>query len=157
MPIGNVYIPLSVLVLSFFYIKVLRGYVNGKIIVVLVVLYELFCIINLLFIQNMYEFPNIAGALGALLILSFAVLLFSKIMVEANIEKLFNEPIVWINISVLIYYSAGFFHYALFNYSLQFSREFLYNTVKINAGAAIIFFVLLAIGFWKAGRQKAVK
>lgn len=156
MPLGNVYIPLSVFVFSLFYLKTLRGFVNSKIIIGLIILYELFCVVNLIFIQNMYEFPNLPGAFGALLFLAFSILLFAKIMVEAKIERLFNEPVVWINTGVLIYYSAGFFYYALFNYSLQFSREFVYNTVIANAVANILFFVFITVGFWKAGRQKEV-
>lgn len=78
-------------------------------------------------------------------------------MLEAKVVQLLNEPIVWINIGVLIYYSAGLFYYALFNYSVQISKSFIYNTVKINATTSIFFFLLIAIGFWKAGRQKQVR
>ena len=157
MPLGNVYIPLSVFVFSLFYLKILKGFINNKIIIGLIILYELFCVVNLVFIQNMYEFPNIPGALGSLLMLLFSILLFSKIMLEAKVVQLLNEPVVWINIGVLIYYSAGLFYYALFNYSVQISKSFIYNTVKINATTSIFFFLLIAIGFWKAGRQKQVR
>lgn len=157
MPLGNVYIPLSVFVISLFYVKTLNGFVNRKIIIGLIILYELFCVVNFLFIQNMNEFPSIPGALGALLLLLFSIFLFAKIMVEAKIEKLFKEPIVWINIGVLIYYSAGLFYYVLFNYGVQISSSFVYNMVKINVTAGVFFFVLIAIGFWKAGKQTTVK
>jgi len=68
MPIGNLYIPVSVFIVGLFYLKQLEGYVNRKIIITAILVYEIICFINLLFVQNILEFPNIISSVGALML-----------------------------------------------------------------------------------------
>lgn len=153
MPIGNIYIPLSIFVLGLFYIKALDGFVPRIISIGGIVLYELFCVANIIFFQNLTEFPSVTGSLGSLLMISFSILLFLKIMVDAKIDRLFQEPMIWLNMGVLIYFSASLFYFSLFNYSVKISHEFAYKTVLVNVSALATFYLLIAIGFWKAGKQ----
>ncbi len=153
MPIGNVYIPLSMLVIGIFFVKVLDGYVPRILTIGLVFLYELFCVVNLLFFQNINEFPDVTGSLGSLLMISFSILLFVKIMIDAKIEQLFQEPIVWINLGILVYASASLFYFALFNYSLKISISFSFLTVRIHSFAYALFYIVIAIAFWKMRRR----
>ncbi|MEN8116326.1 MAG: hypothetical protein ABFS16_05075 [Bacteroidota bacterium] len=158
MPIGHFYIPISFLIMALFYLKELGGFINRKIIIGFIVLFEVFCIINSVFIQSLLQFPNIAGSTGAIILLVFSIVLFNKIMVEAKIKKLFAEPLVWINTGVLLYYSANLFFYALFNYSVVRNLEFAKFTVNLFSVFNLLFYLLIAIGFWKAGKQvKRVK
>jgi len=153
MPIGHVYITLSFLIMGLFYFNELKAYVNKKIIVGLIFLFEIFSVINVIFIQSIFDFANITGAIGAMILFLFSIVLFSKVMTEAKIEKLSKEPILWINTAVLIYYSGNFFYYVLFNYSLTISMEFATTTVKFAMGLNILFYLFVAVGFLKVKKQ----
>ena len=148
MPIGHIYIPVSFIVLSVFYVKILQGFVSKRVLIVLIVSFIIFSILNFTFIQKITKFPNILGSISAILILLFSIMLFMKIMVESKIEKLFKEPIIWVNSGVLLYYSANLFFYALFNYSLKHSVEFAKFTVNLFSAFNLIFYLLIAIGFF---------
>ncbi len=150
MPIGNIYIPVSIFILGLFYLQLLKGFINRKIIIAVIIAFELLCIINLVFIQNILEFPNIIGSVGALIVIVLSLLLFSRIMVEAEIEKLAKHPIIWINTSILIYYAANFFFYILLNYNVKFDNAFAIQTVIVYRWINVLFYLLIAIGFWKA-------
>jgi len=154
MPVGNLYIPVSVFIIGLFYLKLLGGYVNRKIIIIVISAYEIICLLNLLFVQNILEFPNIIGSVGALIIIVFSLFLFSKIMVEAKIEKLSAEPVIWINSALLIYYAANFFFYILLNYNVKLDNEFARQTVDVYRVINILFYFLLSIGFWLAKKRK---
>ena len=149
MPIGHIYIPVSFLLAGLFYFFRLRGFISEKIVAAIIILFIIFSIINSLLIQNIYSFANYSGAIGALILIGFSVLLFAKIMVEGKIKKLIDEPIVWINSSILVYYTANFFFYILYNILLENSIEFLKQTIFVFNIFNVIFYILISIGFWK--------
>ncbi len=70
-------------------------------------------------------------------------------MVDAKIGQLSKESLIWINTGILIYYSGNLFYYILFNLFLDYSHEFLKSigiyVISLNA----LFYILIAIGFWK--------
>ena len=153
-PVGNIYFPIAFSILGLFYFSLLKDYINRKIIAGVITTFILLCIVNLMFIQNLQEFPNFVAIVGSLIIIVFSVLQFSKTMAEAKIEKLSAEPIIWINTALLIYYSANFFYFIVFNLSLEFSREFARQIHNFYAGVNVLFYSLIAVGFWKAGKNK---
>ncbi len=156
MPAGNIYIPVVYIILGLFYITVLKEFVKKKILIGIIVAYEFLCIINLIFIQKLLEFPNITAAIGAFIVIIFSILLFSKVLSEAKIEKLSKEPIIWINTAFLIYYSANFFFYILFNVNVEFSLEFAKRAHLIYAGFNILLYAVIAFVFLKVKSDNKV-
>jgi hypothetical protein len=154
MPLGHFYISLSFIFLALFYLYELENFVNKKIIIAIVVLYELFCLNNVILFQSHLNYPSIPGAISALLLVTFSVLLFANIMREGKIQVLKDSSLIWINSAVLLYYAGNFFFYTLYNFILSYSREFLTRTVYFFLILNSIFYILIAIGLWKAGREK---
>jgi len=147
MPIGHIYLSISIVILVIFYLKVLDGYVRKRYVLLLGSLYVLYAIINPLFIQKLIEFPNILGAGGALLVVVLSILLFAKIMTEAEITNLRSEPIVWINAAFLMYYTGNFFYYILFNISVDHNISFALHTTILYYFLNIILYLMLAYSF----------
>lgn len=150
LPFGHVYISISLLLLGMFYRYGLDGYISKKVIWVIIIIFEIFAILNVFFIQNFYSYPSYSGAAGALILIGFSVLLFAKIMAEGKIKKLKDSPIVWLNTAVLVYYTSNFFYYMLFNILSEYFMELHTQTILIFRVFNIFFYVLTAIGFWKA-------
>ncbi len=157
MPIGHIYIPLSILLLCFFYRKLLNGYIRLWIIDSLILAFIIFSVIDTVFIQSFFAFPNIIGACGALILAVLSVMYFSKIMTEAKIEKLWMEPLIWINSAILFYFAGSFFYYILFNINVKFSNEFARLTVRIFGILNIIFYALIGFIFMITARHKTTK
>ncbi len=156
MPIGHFYIPISIVIIGLCYSQLLKFYVNPKLIIGILILYVLFAAVNVAFIQSLFEFPNIVGVIGATIMIIFSIVFFSKIMAEAKIRKLSDEPIIWINTAVLLFYAANFFWYILYNYNLRVSKEFAVSAVKFYWVMGILFYILLTIGFWKTKKASEI-
>lgn len=154
MPLGHVYISLSFLLLALFYLYELQNFINKKVIIAIIVIFELFCLHNAIFFQSHLTFPSIPGAISALLLVAFAILSFANIMREGKIRKLSDSSLIWINSAVLFYFSGNFFYYTLYNFILNYSREFSILTINFLALINTIFYALIAVGLWKAGKQK---
>jgi hypothetical protein len=116
-----------------------------------------YSIINTLFIQSLYEYANIVGSLGALIIFLFSVVYFTKVMVEAKITKLSQEPLIWINTAILIYYTGNFFFHSLYNFRLNASLDIAILAAKLFSVFNILFYLIIGIGFFKVTKTKPVK
>jgi hypothetical protein len=154
MPLGHFYITASFILLALFFLYELKDFINKKVIGGIIALYVLFSAYNILFIQSHLAFPSISGALSALLLVSFAILLYANVMREGKIKVLSESSVIWINSAVLIYYSGNFFFYMLYNFILHYSREFLIRTLNFFAILILFFYIMISIGFYKAGKNK---
>ena len=157
MPIGHFYFPIAFLILSLFFMQVLKDFIKPKYILIIIFVFELYCVINSLFIQNLFDYPSLEGSIGAMILFLFSVALFTKVMIEAKITKLAAEPIVWINTGILIYYTGNFFYHSLFNLRLSASMEISILAIKLFSGLNLLFYLIVAIGFLKKKRTLPVK
>ena len=147
MPIGHVYFPLSVLVVGLFYMQILKGFIKPVYVLSLVILFEIYTIVNTVFIQSIFEYPSLVGSIGSLLIFMMAVIYFIKVMVEAKITNLIKEPLIWINTGFLIYYTGNFFYHILYNIGIMTSREVALIAGKFFSINNLLFYFLISIAF----------
>ena len=141
------YIMFEVVIWALFYTECLKGFVHQRYIWAGLVLFELYCIVNFVFIQDLKSYPYTRTVEDLLLIL-LAVLLFLKIMVEAKIENLTQSPIIWINTAVLFYFAGNFFYNIVFVHMLVIDRAFLRSTaVYIFGFFNFLYYAGIAAGF----------
>ena len=74
-------------------------------------------------------------------------------MVEAKIKSISQEPMIWINTAVLLYFSGNLFFNILFSIILETSRDFSKFTTYFIVWLTAAFYLLIAIAFWKAGKK----
>lgn len=111
--------------------------------------FTLFYMIYLAF-RSIYSFPSLPQAVSIFIIIAFAVIYFYRVMVEARITQLMKEPLVWINIGMIIYFSGSLFYSVLFNLILEYSRAFSQLTTVYFSVLNALFYILIAIGFSKS-------
>ena len=141
------YIIFEFLLWALFFKSVLHPFIPKKIIIAIIILFESYTIINLLFIQNLFTMPNLVRSVEGLLLALFSILLFSKFMVESKHREIQKEPLMWINTAVLVYFSGNFFFNILFNLILENSREFSRTTTFFFSGLNGLFYLLITFGF----------
>lgn len=154
MPVNNVYAIGSFILLFTLYFFVLNDFVNRRIFVLLSAAFTIYWLIHSLFIRSIFEFPDLPRAIGNIYITILSIIYFYKVMLEAKIIKLAREPFIWINTSILIYYTGNLFFYILFNLILDYSREFSKITVIYFSLLNALFYILIGIGFLKADKVR---
>lgn len=147
MPIGHVYFPLSVLIVGLFYLQILKGFVKPVYVLSLVILFEIYSIVNTVFIQSIFEYASLVGSIGSLLIFMMAVTYFIKVMVESKITNLLKEPLIWINTGFLLYYTSNFFYHSLYNLRIKASMEVTEIAVKFFSFNNLLFYLILSVAF----------
>jgi hypothetical protein len=133
--------------LCLFYQKVFENFISKRWFYGLVVFYLVFSATNLFFFQSIFEYPSLSYSVLAITMVTLSILYFYKVMVEAKIEILSKEPLVWVNAGMLIYYTGNLFYYILFNLFLDYSHELLRSIGVYFFTLNGLFYVLIAIGF----------
>lgn len=153
MPFINLYQIITFPILVLFYSNLICKRALTRFSIILISLFELYNFINLVFIQSIYDYPNITRTIATFMVIVLCIWYFYRVMVEADIISLWDEPTIWINGALLIYYSGNLFFTVLFNLILEYSREYSKLTVFSFSLIVALFYVLVTIGFWKGGRR----
>lgn len=147
MPIGHFYFPIAIFIAGMFYREILKTFINPKYILWIIIGYEIYCFINPIFVQGLFEYPSLTGSVGALILFLFSVAYFIKVMIDANIKKLSAEPLIWINTAFLVYYTVGFFYHSLYNLRTTASMDVAVFAIKLFAVLNLTFYLIISIAF----------
>lgn len=153
MYLSHLYTIMSFVLLNLFYRSVLHNYIKRKWFLYVIVSFLVFYSINFIFNQGFYDYPSLPFSVTALVIILYSLFYFYKTMIDSKIIYLSKEPLIWINIGILIWFSGNLFFNILFNVMLDFSRDFLKIAATSTRLLSAILYVLIAIGFWKTGRN----
>lgn len=154
LPLSHLYVLFSLLFLCLFFKEILKGFIRPKWFNVIIVLFGIFYFLNLFYFQSLFDYPNVPFAVLSMIILIFSLLYFYKTMIEARISKLADEPLIWINVGIIVFFTGNFFYHIFFDIFLESSREFLVIIGTFFRILIAIFYILITVGFIKAKRVK---
>lgn len=149
-PLMHLYVPVKFILFSMVYRYYLDGFVNRYVIMTVAVLFVLFSVVNSLFIQSIHEYNSYVRAIGAFILAVYALLWFMKTLKNLNIPRLRDEPFVWINTGAIFYFSGSFFVFILSKLILAQSVSLMAKAFWISSSLLILFYLLIAVGFWKS-------
>lgn len=141
------YLLVEYILYSLFYLKILKGTFHKKWIYLISILFVGYSLSNTFFIQGIWKYPNIVRAIEAIILVFYSLLFFYKTMVETRIKILWKEPLIIVNLAVLIYFSGNFIYHLFFNLFLTFSRETAIKMGYVFVFLNLIYYLLISVGF----------
>jgi hypothetical protein len=110
----HVYSVFEIFFLGTLYARNLQGLLQPVYVNVCIVFLGLFALVNTLFFQSLKEFNSNVTFVESLLLIILSMLYFYKLLRDLEHRKLEREPMFWINMSVLTYFSGALllFHVA---------------------------------------------
>jgi hypothetical protein len=111
--IGNVFLLFQAILLFYIYRDVLK---IRKYIPAIIVSYFLIFLLDYFFINGPFALNSYSNSLSALIFILFSLLYFRNLLIELPVDFVYNIPMVWINLGILVYYSGNLFLFGLNNY-----------------------------------------
>lgn len=110
----HIYAVVEFSLLSILYVRHLKGLIKPVYIEVVIAGFVLFAILNSIFFQSLRQFNSNVTFTECLLLIILSILYFYKLLRDLNHKKLEYEPMFWISMSVLTYFSGALilFHVA---------------------------------------------
>lgn len=146
--IGNVFIIVQYVFLSVVFYLSFSSYIIRKGLLVVAVLFTVFGMVNLLFVQGHDCFNSWTLGLANLLLMLVALLFYYKLFKEGKVQRLERYPLFWVASAVLLYAAGNFYLFIFSNYALAESNEFLYAQWSIHSVINIVTNLCYAIGLW---------
>lgn len=152
LPLLHIYTILEFLLLSFFYIKILKDPLARNIIKFLMLIFPVLCVINFLFFQSIFRFNTYTRPLEVLLIMAYCLTYFAQANEANDIKAWSSNSIIWINIGILLYFSGALFVYSFSNLTTAYTSP-KYKLVNlfiwdIHAGLLLCMYLLFSWGFY---------
>lgn len=155
LPVLHVFTILEFVWMSYFYLSVLKDKAAGRMIRFLLVLFPVFCIVNFLFFQSIYQFNTYARPVEALIIMSYSLAYFAQSN-DAETRWSLN-PVNWMNSGILLYFSGALFIFSFSNLTVnEISKKYYAINIlmwNIHATLLLIMYLLIAFGFSKCRKQ----
>ncbi len=146
---------------SLMYYQTARQDNYRKTILLLILLFTIFCVLNALFFENIHtDYNSNTRAVGSLILLVYSVSYFYRMLKELSIETVEQEDMFWFNTAILIYFSGTFFLSlflkVFFNEveKIEVFREFLYQIYYLQFFLYAILNLLLAKAIWVSQQSK---
>jgi len=149
LPLLHIYTILQFVLIARFYGIVLAGFVPRNLIRYSAYFFIIFSILNSLFLQTIFTNNTYARTLESLLVITFSLTLFYRIISEMRIEKLEDSPVFWINTGFLIYFSSTIFLFVMSNFILPLNKTLNVYLWGVHAFISSFHYILIAIGLWK--------
>ncbi|GAA3982096.1 hypothetical protein [Mucilaginibacter dorajii] len=152
LPLLHIYTILEFLLLSFFYIKILKDPLARNIIKFLMVLFPLICIINFTFFQSIFRFNTYTRPLEVLIVMAYSLTYFAQANEANDVKAWSGNSLIWVNIGILLYFSGALFVYSFSNLTTAYTSPkykllnlFIWN---IHASLLLSMYLLFSWGFY---------
>ena len=145
--LSHIFILIEFTILTLIYKKELSSFVAPKFFNLLIVLFIIYSIFNSLFIETLTQFNGYARAISGLIIILFTLLYFYKVLKELKVQRLEKEPMLWLSLGLLLYFSASLFIFIFGNY-IQPSVKLSFTFWGIHAIINISLCIFYAIALW---------
>ena len=151
--LSHVYIPIEYALLSLIYFFAFENKIIRRVLCVSVVLFALFCIYDVFYIESMLTFNSYPRTVESALLIALALLYFNKVFHGMDMLYLERDPMFLLSAGIIIYFAGSVTFYGLVNMMMAQSQEHTRVLFSIIYVLNFGFNMLLALVLWRAPRQ----
>ncbi|HTI09817.1 MAG TPA: hypothetical protein VL832_14715 [Puia sp.] len=121
-----------------------------KVIALLLVLFPVFCLINLFFIQGIYRYNTYSRPVEAMLLVGLCMYYFWRTGNKTEEGPWMSQPLNWMVSGILLYFASAFCLFLCSNLVLgkhRLGSETIMVLWNIHAGLTMTMYLLFTIGF----------
>lgn len=150
LPLLHVYTIFEFLFLGVFFYQLTGKPKIKKLILGGILLFPVYGLINFIFIQNIHVFNSYARPVEAILLIVFSLVYFYIRTLDSNPVTWHTQPVTWIVIGILIYFSSSLVQFSFSNVvSSLADRNIKLFIWAMHATLVLIMYLLFAVGFSK--------
>ncbi|WP_420387576.1 hypothetical protein [Roseivirga sp.] len=144
----NVYAVIQFIFVTRIYYKALQGDVIRKGLDLITILFTLFAVINLIWIQSINSFNTNIIVSSFFFYVALAIVFFYQKLSTAKDVALERNPMFWLNSGMLIYNSGAFLLFVFVNHVITASDDVVMASWRLNAVLSIIQICFYSVALW---------
>jgi hypothetical protein len=134
--------------LLLFYRSKIKSVQVGNSFVAIIVVYLLFSLVNLFFIQGPTGINSYTSSFAAIIKLVLALVYFYALIRELPTESITKLPMFWINTAFLIFAAGTFFVNLSTDYLVNVVKDNYINAFMLHNLVGAVSWLLVAVGLW---------
>ncbi len=146
---------------SFMYFGIAKQARYKKTILLIIVLFTTFCVLNAIYLEDVYtDYNSNTRAVASLVLMIYAISYFYRMLKELTVETVEQEDMFWFNAGVLLYF-AGTFFLSLFlkvffdvAEKTEAFKDFLHQIYYLQYFLYVILNLLIAKAIWVSQPSK---
>ncbi len=152
LPFIHLFTVIQFIVLSQIFKRGLVPFISSSIIQGLVLFIIGLALVDAIWLNGIYNFNSYARPLASLILISLGLAFLYKTLSELKIRSLEREPLFWITVGVLLYFSGNLIIFISTNY-VKISNQALLTLWSVHAIFNIILNTTYAIALWVRPRD----
>jgi hypothetical protein len=148
----RVYTILEFILLSLFFIYIANRNSLKIVMKVMIVLFSAVAVFDALF-QGIMSMDSISIAVESIVFILYSIASFLLLMKDASYLNILSASRFWMITAILLYFSGNLFLFVFSNHLLLHTPDSFNKLWAINSVLSILFYSLIAIGFWKVKTQ----
>ena len=148
MPVIHAYTLCEFLLISLFYYRVYINTVAKKMIVWAAILYTVFFMADILFIESIYDFNNYNKTIESIIVILLSIFYFILSLDDSTTQTKSNTSISLAVSGILVYFSSSVLLFVVLNIDPQFINTQIIIW-DIHASFLLLMFILFSTGLWK--------
>ena len=154
LPLLHIYTVIEFSWITWFYHIAMPTYLPRKVAVGTIVLFTTAALLNTIYLQPVTQFNTYARTLASIIVITYALIYFYKVISEVQITNLEKDPIFWINTGFLIYFSGSTLLFVFSNFILPFKTSLNIYVWALHAIFNILLYLIQSVGIWVAANNK---
>lgn len=150
LPLLHLYTVVELITITWFYSSIHAKW--PKIFLLLLLLaFIILAMVDGCYIEGWFQFNTLPRSIECLVVISYSISVYFKILTEMNIEKLQYSPLFWVNTGFLFYFSGALFLFALSEYLLPLKLEYRMYVWTFHAllSSLLYFFIFTGLCYYK--------
>lgn len=117
------------------------------------VLFPIMSVLNTIFFQGLFSYPNNVLLLSYTIVMILALILFLQMLHHPQEDDLLRQDIFWFNSGIVVFCASVFLTVAFYNYLLRHNiSNKLISTV--NYSINIVFYITMGFSIWLNCKRK---
>jgi hypothetical protein len=147
MPFFHVYTPLELLLLLWFFKRLLDSPAATRYLTVTAIAFVVFAALNTLLFQDLFRFNSYARSIEAIVVIALCFVYFGQ---QFRTDRLSSRDAgLWFVAGLFVYFSSSFIVFIVSNLSLALDKYFDWVMWNIHATIVLIMYGLYTVGFSK--------
>lgn len=143
----NIYIFIEFNFLNYIYIQTITTSGPRNTIKAFSLVFPLFFIINIAFIQGIHTFNTYSYVAGGAAVIVWTCMYFTELLSKPKFSSIIEQPLFWISTGLLFFYLGNIPFYGMINYLLKNHYGIVKNYFVIVLILNVLKYSLYAVGF----------
>jgi hypothetical protein len=148
------FIPIEFFLLAILYRHHFDGFIPRSVISFMIIAFTTFAIINTIFFQGLLTFNSNASFVECIVMIVLAMIYFYKLLRDLKHKNLERVPMVWINMSVLTYFSGALMLFYVSNELVDMPPEDRVVVWGTHAVFNVVHYALYAVALLVKAEKK---